>query len=603
MATEQTAPALGLPKGGDIGGAADVRGIDSPGFRAAPDSLTPPHNQNTPPAQSPSNVFKPGPLPPGANDDTDPSKLKVSEALKRKSVIDSDLPAVGGWGPTNKLFGKTPGERMFNLLDWYGIGYVVNSAISIWAGDQARQGKFWPAFKKVNHGLGNSFLFRDRKGSHPHKFLPLETEHLDLFVDTVREHAVAAGSEDIRQAINQKLSSINPGKEPPFAGNNTDSLYGSIRRTHLNHMFDAIDERHHTPIIKRMLDQHIDEGGRLARFTKDEVAHLRSLTGKPEFTAEASRMFKTLANDSQALKTSRTNARVWTSFFMLSAGGWLLMFPIKWLEDYKAPIVKYWDNRYEKKHHLTEIQKDALHARHDELDKEPPQTYASVLIARLLSYPFVIGSYMLLGPRIKTMEHDGHESSSWLAKAPGFKNYKGTDTLVGNLASRANKRLEHWEPYKNFDNSMYAKAKSRQEFFTESKQYRPDQALVGRFSAKKGRAEDIIADTLTETVYSLWMVTCTFVASRFTAAFFGKKQEPKKQPEMVSYDSVNTPASGLTPANANPAPAANVNTPPENDASIPKTRVSGGDALSVWMAKTPGSERLSSPKAAEPARA
>ena len=75
--------------------------------------------------------------------------ITVKEALKSKSVIDSNVPDVGGFKYSNKILGKTPGERAFNLLDWYGIGYGLNSAISIWAGDQARQGIFWPAFKKV----------------------------------------------------------------------------------------------------------------------------------------------------------------------------------------------------------------------------------------------------------------------------------------------------------------------------------------------------------------------------------------------------------------------------------------------------------------------
>lgn len=518
--------------------------------------------------------------------------ITVKEALKSKSVIDSNVPDVGGFKYSNKILGKTPGERAFNLLDWYGIGYGLNSAISIWAGDQARQGIFWPAFKKTNHWLGNSFLFRQRKdSSHPHKFSQLEAEHLDSFVDEVRKHVSGTADEGILKNIDDRRAKNELGALE------REDLKRSIRRTHLNYIFDAINDqgeaagKHHTPIIEQMLDKHIMEDGRLGRFTSNEVASLRKLSG-PAFTQEASRMFKTLAEDTQALKTSRNNARTWTSFFMLSIGGWALMFPIKWLEDYKAPIVKFFDDRYEKKHHLTETQKDALHQRHEELGKEPPQTYGSVLLARFLSYPVIIASYLALGPRIKTMEHDGHDSGNWLAKyVPGFKNYKGTDTLAGHLAGCADKRAQKWGPYNSWENRMHNNALDREARYAQSKQTNP---LKKRFSATKGRAEGIIGDTITETVYSLWMVTCTFISSRFTAAFFDKKPEPKKapgQPPMPAQPPIDT------------APAENNALISQNTAAQPTTRVSGGDALSAWMAKTQSAERVSPPPGTEPARA
>lgn len=520
------------------------------------------------------------------------------QLIDNKGPIKSDLADVGGWRVTNQLLGKTPGERTFNLLDWWGIGYVGNSIISIWAGDSARQGVLWAPFKRMNHWFANMKPWRKRD----EKFTKEEAAKLDLFLDKARDYIYEAkkGADEkpldpyeperpdaikgflknkygegteyndaVKAIFESEPEKINgTGKTP----GRQKTLYRELRRADIDKVFGAITNHDEFFALNK---EH---------FTTPALPKIQSME-------KASDKFKTLVEDTLSLKKSRQSAKLMTGFFMLSAGGWALMLPIKWLEDKKAGMVKYFDDRYERKHTLSEAEKETIQARHDELAKEPPQTYASVLSARFVSYPLIIASYLALGPK---------NQDSWLGKA--FKSYPGTDHWSEVAATKTQGFLKKNGVTRNMtdaaERNLYRSSDSR-----EKRYFLTDDPLHKRFAARKGgsRLHSLIQDTFTETLYSLWMVTSTFVASRVTAAVLGGSKDKGQH--------------HLSPASASPAPLPVVPSQDQQfapeatqlvaaDPQKPTTRVSTPDALSTWMAKQkPAPERVSAPAGSEPARA
>ncbi|MFO1241840.1 MAG: hypothetical protein U1E36_01340 [Rickettsiales bacterium] len=512
--------------------------------------------------------------------------------------IKSDVPDIGGWKGTNWLLGKTPGERTFNLLDWWGIGYVANSVISIWAADSARQGFLWPYFKNLNHWFANMPPFRkgdvftraeaaglDRfldkardyiyegkklEGADVTPFQPERPEVIKKFLENKYGNAEDPGYKKAHNAIFKSTSEAegSSGKEPGAK----KMLYRELRRAKLDDVFGAITDHDH---FFQKYNEHFD------------VESLPKLQGAKTATEK----FEALTERMKELKQSRANAKLMTGFFMLSVGGWALMLPIKWLEDRKAGIVKYFDDRYERKHNLSEREKESIQIRHDEIAKEPPQTYASVLSARLFTYPMVIAAYLALGPG---------KGESWLSKA-AFKEYPGTDHWMDKAATKTeallNGKAENSGFIQSLRNRLYKNSDHR-----EHRYYLRKNELHKRFAALDGetRLHKIVQDTFTETVYSLGMVTLTFIGSRITAPFFGKSKREQ-------HDSPPAPAA----APATPAPAApHVPTQDasglvaQNDAEKPTTRVTAPDALATWMSQQKvGTERVKSTGNPEPARA
>lgn len=523
--------------------------------------------------------------------------------MDSKGPIKSDLADVGGWRVTNQLLGKTPGERAFNLLDWYGLGYVGNSIISLWAGDAARTGVLWVPFKRMNHWFANMAPWRKREISDKPYSLA-EAEKLDLFLDRVREH-ISASPELVKQTLQNKQKelpeaerlteeALNKKVSTLFEDNKVSrrDLYRTVRRGRLEHTFEAFNDADKESFFSKYAQEFrsLDnaESSPLAKLSEKATK-----LGKPA----GEHFFDTFAKDAISLKKSRHNAKLMTGFFMLSAGGWALMLPIKWLEDKKAGIVKYFDDRYERKHNLTEAQKETIQARHNELANEPPQTYASVLTARFLSYPLIIASYLALGPA-KTEFKGKIESQSWLARViPG---YKGTDHYAGKFAGKTYEAVKDLEITKSAVKRLGANTDIREKNYYDS-----GSVLHKRYAGMSGekRLTSIIGDTFTETVYSLWMVTCTFVASRVTAAVLGGKGHTD------ASGGHSNPVIPVTPVPA--IPPAEPQTTPESDGLLasaepqkPTNRVTTPDALATWMAQQkPAHDRAALPHGTAPARA
>ena len=133
--------------------------------------------------------------------------------------------------------------------------------------------------------------------------------------------------------------------------------------------------------------------------------------------------FTTLREAGMAFHNRETIA----SFAVLNIGGWLMMAPIKWMEDHKAWWVEKFDQMLGSDK-TTGKKRQEIDARHDYLRVQPRQTWASVLTSRAITQPLIIGLYAITSKK-----------NNILTKL-GIKDYEGMDKYADNFTEWASKK-------------------------------------------------------------------------------------------------------------------------------------------------------------------
>ncbi len=379
-----------------------------------------------------------------------------------------------------RRLGGTPGERYFNLLDWFGIGYLVNSGVSIYLADKAKHSGWQPTFNRMYTWVGNKAA-----GT---AFTPEDVMHADAFYDEVKQYAKQHApdlvkSRDAFMEADKFMAGLNGHKEG--------------------------------------LLKHLEQksSGAMAHF------------GKNAEGLEAA--FKRASETTIKMQKSRGWAAFVVDFFLLGTGGWLLMAPIKWLEDRKFNIVKAYDEKYQQKHSLNDAQRDALQKGHEKIQNEPQQSWSSVLTARAIAYPLIVGAYVATGSRKNILRPLGFEGAKvWAGRAMeatigGLKGNRLTAGLTEKLERRLGVAPAGWK-----------------QAFAEGKHF--EERNFQQVSGEQ-RLKSIVSDTYLEVIYSLVMAAMTFGWSRVTSLFFNGRGDEQAAMPHVSSPTVDLEARKNTP--------------------------------------------------------
>jgi hypothetical protein len=381
-----------------------------------------------------------------------------ARATPSADAYDDDTPAkyVRAESGLNRMLGKTPGEREFNLKNWFGIGLAANSVISIGAASYVKSGRLQPRFEKWYTGLANTW---NKLRGQP-TFTPEHVYEVNDFL--------------------KKATSFAPEVAAHF---DTQKETGKL--------FAALEET---------------AGG--AAKLAEKIGH------DPKLYQEAKEL-------SLRMMKTRGWAKYAINFGLLSTGGWVLMAPIKWLEDKKPVLVKKYDAKYEKHHFLTGEEKQEIAKRHSELEAEPKQSWSSVLASRGVSYVAIVGTYLLTA---------GHWNMfrNWF----GMKNFKGADHYAERVGTKAADWLRQTSATTDIMRGAErllekGPAARAAEYENHADTYKKN---FVKFSGEK-RMTMLVSDTMLEGIYTTAMAVMTFVASWFMVGVLGKDcDKPRKNP-------------------------------------------------------------------------
>ena len=397
-----------------------------------------------------------------------------------KPDSNADISRIAGT-KLNRWLGSTPGERKFNKLDWFGVNYGLNSAISIYASDVAHNGWLHTFYQRMNEKLSNTFLFQHRPEG---AFSEHDRDMLDAFQRHARQHLIDDNVVTADAARAMSAADVARALTP-------DDLIQKLGQSNKNAFISTAVQN---PLLRHL-----------------------NLDNLPKLEKEAAQFMN-----------ARNSAKLMTGFTLLGVGGWLLIAPVKWLEDRKASLVTHFDDQYIKSHNVTAAEVDAIDVRHKEIKKEPKQSWSSVFLSRATTYPLIIAAYLSFGPG---------KGSNWISRAATHVNPEETG-LLGHVSKYNGSDVvaERWanKTVKGFNESDFTKDLTRTveplldkgPLKWHEKRQASDDRFANSFVPRSGhdRLKQIVGNTYTEMVYSLGMATMTFIASRILGPIFGDAQ-------------------------------------------------------------------------------
>ncbi len=387
----------------------------------------------------------------------------------------------------------TFGEKLFNILDYYVVGMGVNGVISVAMAMQTDVG-----------GMTGPITQWARESA---------TKKV------CKEYASLAGNEE--QLLANVLGFEHDMREayPEISGKNGVT----------SKFFEAITERPDDGVINKLVNSGI---------LKD--------AGEYDKLKEAA----TKINASAHWKRWGAN------FLALNTGGTILMAPIKILEDHKLGMVKWFDEKFGG--NLTEEQKQQRDLRYDYLEHaETPQTWGSVVGARMLGMSTTIGEYFLIGPEDN------------LLKKAGLKNFDGTNQYI--IGSEAKEKIGMGGHLANFlRESTLTKGGVE---WLEGKLEQGHQKRLERYRSKGTEKADAYVKILEdieltgakrfttlcklasmEAAWAFLAATNVFLYSRVTAAFLNKgKTREGDAPDPVESEQQFVAKAGTAPEQAHSA--------------------------------------------------
>lgn len=366
--------------------------------------------------------------------------------------------AHGGKAPPS-----TKGEKLFNALDYWGLGWVANAVISIYWADAAEHTYAQPMQNRLTNYFASLWPFKKAEG------------HLS--------GNLLEQSERLYQALKDRPEYVSFHQEVKAAGKGIDTFFEKIG----------------TPSEAILSELH--KTGKLGGEHTSLLENFEHL---------------------KAARLSKYGASKVVGFAMLNIGGWLLLAPMKLLEDRKEKIVPTLDKWLGSEQAKGDA-KEALQARHEELKHEPKQTWTSELLARTISTPLIVGLY-----------YNTRAPKNMLSKA-GVP-FEGADLYADKFATKAIASLRrHPEEELAIERKLgqgtakiaaKMRAKGQENLFNEA-------------SGQK-RLHNIFKLGFLEVIYSAVMATLVFSWSRVTGIFLGEKKQE------------DVPSPAPTPQNAAP---------------------------------------------------
>lgn len=348
--------------------------------------------------------------------------------------------------------GKTPpstkGEKLFNALDYWGLGWIANAVISIYWADAAEHTYAQPMQNRITNFFARRWPFKK--------------------TDSPLNSGLFEQSETLYQALKDR-----PEYEP---------IHKELKTTGKG--LDAFFERIGTPSETILSELH--KAGKLGGEHTSLLENFEHL---------------------KAARLSKYGASRVVGFAMLNIGGWLLLAPMKLLEDRKEKIVPMLDTWLGSEHAKGDA-KEAIHARHEELKHEPKQTWSSELLARTISTPLIVGLY-----------YKTRAPENLLSKA-GVP-FEGTDLYADKFAAKAIASLRrHPEEELAIERKLgEGTAKIAAKMHAKGQEH-----LFNEASGKK-RLHNIFKLGFLEVIYSAVMATLVFCWSRVTGMFLGEKTQ------------------------------------------------------------------------------
>lgn len=380
-----------------------------------------------------------------------------------KDALSSSQAAHNGKAPP-----KTRGEKLFNALDYWGLGWIANATVSVMTADL------------LNH------------------------THLKRQGD----------------AGKRWLARLWAPKENGAAIDNT-------RLTDAENFFTALKE-HHPEAAKEALHEGDPVRGLFKKIGEPTQELLEKLKDSGTLREAATEEFELL----RKTKLASNSAGFWLSFGALNLGGWLMMVPMKLMEDRKEKIVKKLDdNLYSK--HMPKAQEAAIQARHEAIHREPRQSWGSVLLSRTLGTPIIFTLYGQTAFRSNPISKAGipFEGMEHYAEAAANK--------AESILARNNP--EGLEKLENFLGKTPERLGTMQKTVTEAGEAQ---------SAGKQRFHALVQYSYIETIYSLMMASIVFVWTRVLGPVLGIKpadetapaEHPIKTPKIPEVGPSQAPA-------------------------------------------------------------
>ncbi len=359
---------------------------------------------------------------------------------------------------------QTQGEKLFNILDYFGIGWVANASLSVLAADQ------------INHS------------------------HLKNLGDYLKS---ALGKTLAPAPAESKVTQEQMDK--------ANQLYAELKSLFPTEHQASLDDGTHIPgFFKRL--------GTPSQSTLDGLK-------------ERGVLKEAIAEEFEFLKKSKlaaNKANFWVSFGALNIGGWLVMIPMKLLEDRKEKIVHTLDDQIYGKH-APEAVTQRVEARHEQIKQDPHQTWSSELLSRAIGTPMIFGLYGQTAFKENALKKVG-------VKFEGMQHY---EELLGNKAYIYAKE-EAPELYKKFEN--YLEGAPKRLGAIEASE---NEGSIGAQRFKKG-----VGFTFVDFTYSLMMASIVFTWTRVLGPLIGIKKQGEAEQESPNQPSPTPHKSSTVPVMA-----------------------------------------------------
>ncbi len=401
----------------------------------------------------------------------------------------------------------TRGETAFNIANWWGIGWMVNMLSSFWLADKATKLEWQPRLNWLTHKVVKQW--------------PL------------RSDVAAEGSEHVKQ-FNKIAEAIL--KEP-------------------EHQARAADIAWETKTLEAT-GVEAQEGfrGLFNRIGKAADVH-KYVQGHPElktqFAESTVKDIETIMKAGFRYHTAYGKAKSVAGLMMLCGGGYLVMAPVKWLEDSKKDIVCWLDKKIGPSTPDAKT-KEQIEARHDFLAHEPKQTWASVLLSRTAVMPLIYTVHFNMGSRDNIINRIGYKFGRKDRIYDGFDHTSNElgKTIFNHLNNHENPSVRNWvqkteqrlgSKVPQVEAVIHAKAAHGHEFSEEviregyyKTAGKPTDSPAERISKEgRDRLQGIVNNVFLESLYSFSVATTTFLFSRVFGPMFGVKSEEQKTLERM----------------------------------------------------------------------
>ncbi len=243
---------------------------------------------------------------------------------------------------------------------------------------------------------------------------------------------------------------------------------------------------------------------------------MNHLSGQTTMNQWADKLKNTVIFRKGEMKTAeeigkaRGQARSVLSLLFLMSGGFILMAPIKWLEDRKKPTVEWLDDRFNKPRNKEE--EAQIKARHDYIEKhEPKQSWESILKGRVYALVPILGAHFMLNKPYSA-------GTKQINRLLGTR-WKGIDQSSANAAEALHRlsRTHLPETVKATEESLGAATREAEAIANRAaaptKNPLPFEQVDG-----KTRFQNIIDFSIQDIFYSLVAASMTFLFSKSIAA-------------------------------------------------------------------------------------